>query len=128
MAHYFENTSFYLRLAAGIAAGALLLFTSYYGVVAAVFGMIVFMRTSHVIEALFQANLQHHITDKTRATVGSLPSFLAEALGVLLFGLYGLAASLVSDIFATRMIAVVMIAVAAGLILFWRKTPLASSV
>lgn len=121
VAHHFEKRANFFSLVALCVAGLTLLATSFRGTVLAVVGMMVFMRMVKVASLLYQSSLQHHITDKTRATVGSLPSFLEEVLSIFIVVVFGIVAKQYNTYVSIRFVALLCIVMSVLLMLFWRK-------
>lgn len=121
IAHRFEKRANLFSLIALCIAGLTLLATSFTGTVVAVAGMMIFMRMVKVASLLYQSSLQHNITEKTRATVGSLPSFLEELLSIVIVVIFGLIAKLYSTYASIRFVAVMCFVMSVILMLYWRK-------
>lgn len=120
-AHRMQHTPVYIRLLFVGIAGATLLIGSFQNIAFAVFGMLMFMRFGYLAALLFESSLQSHITSKSRATIASLPSFLAEIVAIILFGLYGIVTYFGDDSVAIRVLAAVSVISALLLFVYWGK-------
>ncbi len=121
MAHRLEHTPVSLKLLLFGAAGGTLLVGSYQSLAFGVLGMLMFMRLGYLAMLLFESSLQHHITSKTRATLASLPTFIAEAITVALFGIYGITTYFGTDELAIRLLAGITIISALALYMYWGR-------
>ena len=117
IAHRFESRTRLFGLLCLVLAGAALLITSYGDTITAVLGMFVFMELVELSSLLYQSSLQHHISGASRATIGSLPTFIAEALSVAIVATYGIVSRYFGDFASIRMMAAMTLL--AGVILFW---------
>ncbi len=98
-------------------AAAILLVGTTGGAATATAAMLVFGRVIGLSLLLYQAALQHAIEGTTRATVSSLPSFLAELVALAVFGGYWLVTSTSDDMTAFRVIAVCSLAIGCTLVI-----------
>lgn len=127
MAHRLEHTPVYLRLILFGLAGTTLLLASYQNLALAAIGMIMFMRLGYVASLLFESSLQHHITSKSRATLTSLPAFIAGVVTTALFGIYGIVAYVINDMTAIRILAAITIICALALAAYWSRLKIRAS-
>jgi MFS family permease len=125
-AHRFEDKSNIFQLLTIAIAGILLFITSYNGMVVATLGMVIFMRLIKLSSLLYETSLQHNITERYRATVGSIPTFIAEIISLGIFALYGFISQLFGDMTSIRFIGIIVLGVAIGLFLYWGKKKIPS--
>jgi MFS family permease len=116
-AHRFETrTRLFGVISLGI-AGVILFATSYSNTAMAVAGIIIFMRLVNLASLLYQSSLQHHISGKSRATVGSLPTFISEILYIAVVAIYGIISAIYNDFASIRVIALGTFII--GILLWW---------
>lgn len=119
-AHHFETKAKLFWLLIISVAGITLFFTSYGDTVTAVAGIIVFMRLINLSLLIFQSKLQHYIDSKSRATVGSLPTFISELLFLGFVAMYGIIAELYGDFASIRFVALGTFIMGILLVFYWR--------
>ncbi|HSX05254.1 MAG TPA: MFS transporter [Candidatus Saccharimonadales bacterium] len=73
------------------------------------------------VEILFNAHLQKHLTDRTRATSASVGGFTAELFAVISYLIVGFGANKVDYAFSFKLIAVSIAVLATFLVLYSRK-------
>jgi MFS family permease len=122
-AHRFEHRQPLRLMFMVLSAGLVLLTSSLGGKETAVVGMMGFMALLRLAVVLFEASLQHEFEGASRATLGSLPTFLNEIWGVGLAAVYGVTAHLADDFAAIRALAVTVAVTAVGLTIWWRLLP-----
>lgn len=99
---------------------AVLLIGTTGGVVVAAGAMLIFKRLIGLSLLLYRAALQHQIEGTARATVGSLPSFMAELVALAVFAGYGVITAADGDITAIRLVALACL-IAALILLLWHR-------
>lgn len=119
-AHRFEDRQAFWHVSMLLLAGLVLIASSFGGRDIAVLGMMGFVALLRLAIVLFEASLQHEFDGKSRATLGSLPTFLNELWGVFLAGIYGLAAYLIDDVAALRAVATAVALTGLALTIWWR--------
>lgn len=77
------------------------------------------------VGVLFNAHLQKHVNDKTRATATSVSGFGSELFAMLSFAIVGFGANKSGYVFSFRLIAVSVVMVAAFLTIYSRRHKLA---
>jgi len=120
VAHRFETRTRLFGIISLSLAGIILLSTSYSNTVTAVAGIIIFMRLANLSTLLYQSSLQHHISDSNRATVGSLPTFIAEILYIAVVAIYGIIAQFYGDFASIRFIALSTFTIGILLLWYWK--------
>lgn len=106
-AHKLENKRFPIGVILFIWALFLYLATVLPASVAPI-GIGLYVALYYAIKVLFNARLQHELTDKNRATVTSVAGFLAEAGAIASFVIFAIFAETISYAFAFQVIAVVI--------------------
>lgn len=123
-AHRLEHASGAAILTLVIAASAVLSVTSFGSTVVAIGGMFIFMRVVLIVSTLFQASLQHGYDGASRATVGSLATFVGYFVALVVIALYGMVTAMASDFEAIRAVALFTLISALALAMFWGKSRL----
>jgi MFS family permease len=118
-AHRFEHRQPLWLVAMMLLAGLVLLTSSYGGRDVAVLGMMGFIALMRLAVVLFEASLHHEFVGTSRATLGSLPSFLNEIWGVGMAAVYGVVAHLADDLAAIRAAAITVAVTAVALMAWW---------
>lgn len=121
MAHRLEHKNALFQISIFGIAGVILLTTSFYGTITAMLGMLIFMRLMRLSSLVYEAVLQHNISEKYRATIGSIPMFISEALSVILILGYGGIAALFGDTTSIRALAILTLIAGLGLLVYWQK-------
>jgi MFS family permease len=120
VSHRFENRTKLYGIISLSLAGIILFATSYGNTVTAVAGIIIFLKLVNLSSLLYQASLQHHISGKSRATVGSLPSFISEIIYIPIVGIYGIISWLYNDFASIRFIALGTLVIGILLLWYWK--------
>lgn len=118
-AHRLEHKPARSLLFMMLLAGVVLIASSYGNRAEAVIGMMSFVALLRLAIVLFEVSLQHEFVGESRATLGSLPTFLIGIWGIGLAAIYGVVAHLADDFAAIRAIAGVVVVVALALMLWW---------
>jgi MFS family permease len=108
-----------------VVAGTAVLVTSYAGGALAIVGLFTFMRLINVTKLLYEASLQHNVTGPSRATIGSLPTFIAECLSLGLVAVYGWASQFGGNVGSMRVIGAIVMGLGGVMALVWagRRLP-----
>ncbi len=105
-----------------MSAGFVLYFSSSAEVVWVVVGMLFFFRVIAVLFLILEARLQHELEDDAlRATASSIPTFLAECIAIVLFGVSALLSSSLEGVAVVRMIAILVLLLG-GVFFFYRSS------
>lgn len=120
VAHRFETRTRLFGIISFSLAGLILFCTSYGDTLTAVVGIMIFMRIAFLSTLLYQSSLQHHISGTSRATVGSLPTFISEILYIAIVAVYGIIAEIYDDFASIRFIALGTFAIGILLLWYWR--------
>lgn len=126
-AHRFEHRRAHWLLSLFLLAGLELFLSSFGDQQAAVLGMMGFMALLRMADVLFEAALQHQVDGSSRATLGSLPTFLNEVWGIGLAAGYGIVARLGGDIIAVRAASIAVAISALALTMWWQLLPARTS-
>jgi len=121
VAHHFESRTRLFGLISLAIAGFTLYWTSFESTIIAVGGIMLFMRLVKLSSLLYQSSLQHHVGEESRATVGSLPTFLSEILSLLIVGVYGFVARSHGNFASIRTVALGVVVASLLLAWFWRN-------
>ena len=108
-AYRFEHKTLLFLALLTILTSVIFLSTSFFLGTVAIVGMLVTMRLYRLILVLYQAKLQHAITESFRATIGSTATFFAEILGILLLGVYIVVTTYLGDIPAVQSLAIAIL-------------------
>ncbi|HSX02254.1 MAG TPA: MFS transporter [Candidatus Saccharimonadia bacterium] len=107
-----------------VVAGAAVLVTSYAGGALAIIGLFTFMRLINVTKLLYEASLQHSVAGPSRATISSLPTFIAECLSLALVAVYGWASRFGGNVGSMRVIGGIVIGLGGVMALVWLRRSL----